>query len=315
VDRPDLPQIRAAAERLRPLIHRTPIVTSRLLDEAAGRRVLLKAECLQRGGSFKIRGAATALQAIGPDACRAGVVAYSSGNHAQALALAAGHFGVDALVVMPEDANRLKVDATTAYGATVVQAGVTAANRAERANEYVSQGRYLIHPFDDWSVITGQGTLGLEIAEDVPEDIEMVLFPIGGGGLISGSTIALRALRPDVRIVGVEPTACAAAKASREAGTRVTLPPAQTVADGARASVGEKAWSVISALVDDIVSVDDEEILEAVHFILTRCKLVVEPTGAMTVAALLSRRFRGGAAVAVLSGGNLDPQVLAHHRS
>jgi threonine dehydratase len=310
VDRPDLSRIRAAAERLRPLIHRTPIVTSRLLDEAAGRHVFLKAECLQRGGSFKIRGAATALQAIGPDARRAGVVAHSSGNHAQAVALAARHFGIDALIVMPEDANRLKVAATTAYGATVVQAGVTTANRAERADEYVREGRYLIHPFDDWSVITGQGTLGLEIAEDAPGDVEMVFFPIGGGGLISGSTIALRALRPKVRIVGVEPAACAAAKASREAGRRVNLPPAQTVADGARVSVGEKAWSVISGLVDDIVSVDDEEILRAVHFILTRSKLVVEPTGAMTVAALLSRRFRAGAAVAVLSGGNLDPEVL-----
>ena len=314
VDRPDLPRIRAAAESLRPLIHRTPIVTSRLLDEAAGRRVFLKAECLQKGGSFKIRGAATALKALGAEARRDGVVAHSSGNHAQAVALAARQFGVDAVIVMPEDANHLKVAATTAYGATVVQAGVTAANRAERADEYVREGRYLIHPFDDWSVITGQGTLGLEIAADAAEDIEMVLFPIGGGGLISGSAIALRALRPDVRIIGVEPAACAAAKASREAGRRITLPPEETVADGARVSVGEKAWSVISELVDDIVSVEDEEIIEAVHFILTRSKLVVEPTGAMTVAALLSRRFPGGAAVAVLSGGNLDPQMLAQHR-
>jgi threonine dehydratase len=212
---------------------------------------------------------------------------------------------------MPEDANALKVAATAAYGATVVQDGVTTANRAERADQYVKQGRYLIHPFDDWSVITGQGTLGLEIAEDAPEDIAMVLFPIGGGGLISGSTIAMRALRQDIRIIGVEPAACAAAKASREAGRRISLSPAPTVADGARVSVGEKAWSVISELVDDIVSVDDQEILAAVHFILTRAKLVVEPTGAMTVAALLSRRFPDGAAVAVLSGGNLDPDVLA----
>jgi len=311
MDRPELRQIQEAAERLRPLIHRTPIVTSRLLDEAAGRRVLLKAECLQKAGSFKIRGAATAIRALGAEACGAGIVAHSSGNHAQAVALAARQFGVDAVVVMPEDANRLKVAATAAYGATVVQAGVTAANRAERADEYVKQGRYLVHPFNDWAVITGQGTLGLEIAEDVPEDIEMVLFPIGGGGLISGSAIALRALRPDVRIIGVEPAACAAAKASREAGRRVSLPPAPTVADGARVSVGAKAWSVISELVDDIVSVDDEEILGAVHFILTRTKLVVEPTGAMTVAALLSHRFPDGAAAAVLSGGNLDPAALA----
>lgn len=311
MDRPDLPQIKAAADRLRPLIHRTPIVTSRLLDEAAGRRVFLKAECLQKAGSFKIRGAATALQALGAESRRAGIVAHSSGNHAQAVALAARQFGVDAVVVMPEDANRLKVAATKAYGAMVVQDGVTTANRGERADQYVRQGRYLIHPFDDWSVITGQGTLGLEIAEDAPEDIEMVLFPIGGGGLISGSAIALRALRPDVHIIGVEPAACAAAKASREAGRRVSLPPASTVADGARVSVGEKAWSVISELVDDVVSVDDEEILRAVHLILTRTKLVVEPTGAMTVAALLSRRFPGGAAVAVLSGGNLDPEILA----
>ena len=311
MDRPDLHQIRVAAERLRPLIHRTPLVTSRLLDEAAGRRVFLKAECLQKAGSFKIRGAATALQALGAEARGAGIVVHSSGNHAQAVALAARQFGVDAVVVMPEDANPLKVAATAAYGATVVQDGVTTANRAERADRYVKQGRYLIHPFDDWAVITGQGTVGLEIAEDAPREIEMVLFPIGGGGLISGSAIALRALRPDVRIIGVEPAACAAAKASREAGRRISLPPAPTVADGARVSVGEKAWSVISELVDDIVSVDDEEILRAVHLILTRTKLVVEPTGAMTVAALLSRRFADGVAVALLSGGNLDPEILA----
>ena len=310
MSRPDLHQIRAAAERLRPIIHRTPIVTSRLLDEAAGRRVFLKAECLQKTGSFKIRGAATAIQALGAEARAAGIVAHSSGNHAQAVALAARQFGVNAVVVMPEDANRLKVAATAAYGATVVQAGVTTANRADRADQYVRQGRHLIHPFDDWSVITGQGTVGLEIVEDAPADVKMVLFPIGGGGLISGSAIALRALRPDIQIIGVEPAACAAAKASREAGRRIILPPAPTVADGARVSVGEKAWSVISELADDIVSVDDEEILSAVHFILTRTKLVVEPTGAMTVAALLSRPFRGGAAVAVLSGGNLDPAVL-----
>ncbi len=311
MDRPGLAEIQAAAERLRPLIHRTPIVTSRLLDEAAGRRVLLKAECVQKTGSFKIRGAATAVLALDADARRAGIVAHSSGNHAQAVAFAARQFGVDAVVIMPEDANPLKVAATKAYGATVVQEGVTTANRAERAAEYVRQGRRLIHPFDDWAVITGQGTVGLEIAEDAPQDIETVLFPIGGGGLISGSAVALRALRPNLRIIGVEPAACAAAKASREAGTRVVLPPAPTVADGARMSVGEKAWSVISELVDDVVPVEDMEILEAVHFLLTRAKLVVEPTGAMPVAALLSGRVAGGAAVAVLSGGNLDPQTLA----
>jgi threonine dehydratase len=310
VDRPDLPRIRAAAESLRPLIHRTPIVTSRLLDEAAGHRVYLKAECLQKGGSFKIRGAATALGALAPDARKRGVVAHSSGNHAQAVALGARDLGVDALIVMPEDANRLKVAATLAYGATVVQDGVTAANRGERAEEYVRAGRHLIHPFDDWAVITGQGTLGLEVAGEIPEDIETVLFPIGGGGLISGSAVALRALRPQVRIIGVEPTLCAAARASREAGRRVSVSPAATVADGARMSVGEKAWSIISDLVDDIVVVSDEEILRAVHFVLTRTKLVVEPTGAMTVAALLSRPLAGGPAAAVLSGGNLDPGLL-----
>lgn len=273
--------------------------------------MILKAECFQKAGSFKIRGAATALRALGQDARRAGVVAHSSGNHAQAVALAAGHFGVDAVLVMPEDSNPLKVAATIGYGATIVQDGVTASNRAQRTEEYVRAGRCLIHPYDDWSVITGQGTLGLEIVEDAPEDVETVLLPIGGGGVASGSAIALRALRPKVRIVGVEPTACAAAKASREAGRRISLPPAPTVADGARVSVGEKAWSVISELVDDLVSVDDDEILNALHLILTRTKLVVEPTGAMTVAALLSGKVAGGPAVAVLSGGNLDPQTLA----
>lgn len=304
-------RIRAAAEALSPLIHRTPLVTSRLVDEAAGRRVVLKAECLQRAGSFKIRGAATALRALGESAHENGVVAHSSGNHAQAVALAASHFGVDVVVVMPEGANKLKVAATKEYGATVVQDGVTASNRAERAAEYVEQGRRLIHPFDDWSVITGQGTLGLEIAEDASEDIGMALFPIGGGGVISGSAIALRALRPDVRIIGVEPAAGASAQASLKAGRRISLPPAETVADGARVSIGEKAWSVISDLVDEVVSVKDDEILAALRLILTRSKLVVEPTGAMTVAALLSRRLPAGPAVAVLSGGNLDPETLA----
>lgn len=311
VDRPDAIQIRAAAQRLRSFIHRTPIVTSRLLDAAAGRRVHLKAECLQRGGSFKIRCAAAALRALSPGARSAGVVAHSSGNHAQAVALAAGHFGVDAVIVMPEDSNRLKVAATEAYGATVVQDGITAANRAERADEYVGQGRHLIHPFDDWAVITGQGTLGLEVAEDAPEDVRVALFPIGGGGLISGGAIALRSARPGIQIIGVEPSACAAARASRAAGKRVSLPPAETVADGARVSVGEKAWSVISDLVDDVVAVDDAEILRAMQFIITRTKLVVEPTGAMTVAALLCRPLPPGPALAVLSGGNLDPQLLA----
>ncbi len=315
MDRPDLSSIRAAAEALQPLIHRTPLVTSRLLDEAAGRRILLKAECLQKAGSFKIRGAATALRMLGAAARKTGVVAHSSGNHAQAVALAARHFGVEAIVVMPEDSNRLKVAATLGYGATVVQDGVTASNRAERADEYVAQGWRLIHPFDDWSVITGQGTLGLEIAEDAPDEVEMALLPIGGGGLISGSAIALRASRPDIRIVGVEPAACASAMASRQAGKRVSLPPAETVADGARVSIGEKAWSVISELVDDLVSVDDHEILEALHLVLTRTKLVVEPTGVMTVAALLSRRLPAGPAVAVLSGGNLDPMSLAQPRA
>jgi threonine dehydratase len=311
VDRPDLPAIQAAAERLRPLIHRTPIVTSRLLDEVADRHILLKAECLQKTGSFKIRGATTALAALSEETRRAGVVAHSSGNHAQAVALAAGQFGIDAVIVMPEDSNRLKVEATLGYGATVDQDGVTTSNRDKRADEYVKQGRRLIHPFDDWSVITGQGTLGLEIAEDAPADTKMVLLPIGGGGVMSGSAIALRALRPDVRIIGVEPEECAAAKASREAGRRVGVPPALTIADGARVSVGDKAWSVISELVDDLVTVSDSEIIRAVHLILTRTKLVVEPTGAMTVAALLSRRLPDGPAVAVLSGGNLDPATLA----
>jgi threonine dehydratase len=195
--------LRFEGPRLLPLIHRTPIVTSRLLDEKAGRRVFLKAECLQKAGSFKIRGAATALQALGAEARKAGVVAHSSGNHAQAVALAARQFGVDAVVVMPEDANPLKVAATKAYGATVVQDGVTTANRAERAAS-TSGGAGASSPRDDWAVITGRGRW-VEIAEDAPPDIETVLFPIGGGGLISGSAVALRTLRPDVRVIGVEP--------------------------------------------------------------------------------------------------------------
>lgn len=305
--RPDLTDIQSAAASLRGLARRTPLVASRLLDEAAGQRVHLKAECLQRTGSFKIRGAATAIAGLSPAERAAGVVTHSSGNHGQAVALAARHSRVNAVVVMPEDASKLKVQAAEGYGATVVQAGVTASNRAEVAAGYVANGRRLIHPFDDWSVITGQGTVGLEIAEDAPEDIAVVLFPVGGGGLISGSVIALRELRPRIRVIGIEPKSCAAARASRDAGTRVVLPPGDTIADGARMSVGERPWSVITDLVDDLQTVSDAAIVEAVHFLATRLKLVVEPTGAMTVAALLSEPLRDGPVVAVLSGGNLDP--------
>jgi len=320
--------IRAAAERIAGHVLRTPVLPADGIAPAT----VVKPELLQPTGSFKDRGAFNAVLSLveAPPGVRrshpSGVITVSSGNHGQAVALAARTLGLPCTVVMPEGSNPVKVAAVRALGATVVSEGVTGANREERARELQERtGLAMVHPFDAWDTIHGQGTIGLELLDDMP-DLGVLLCPIGGGGLISGCAIALKSTRPEIRVIGVEPELAADAAASRRSGRheRLAVAPA-TIADGLRSmSLGERGFEVIVArgLVDDVVTVSEAEIEDAMLAAWTRLHLVVEPSGAVGLAALLSGRLApppAGARVAVvLSGGNVDPvlaaRLLAGHR-
>ncbi len=293
---PGLPEIEAARARLEGVARVTPVYRSDSLSRLTGREVHLKAENLQRTGSFKIRGAYNRISTLEVDE----VVAASAGNHGQAVAWAAREIGARARIFMPQNAPMAKVDATRHYGAEVVLAGAALESSLEAAKAYVEEhGATFVHPYEDPVVIAGQGTIGLELAEQVPE-IETAIVPIGGGGLASGIAIALRALKPGVRIVGVQ-----------AAGT---LPggPGFTIADGiAVKQPGELTGSILDRVLDDMVAVTDEEISEAIVYLLERTKLVVEGAGAVGVAALVAGKIAGsGTVVPLLSGGNIDATLL-----
>ena len=297
---PGLPEIEAARARLDGVARVTPVYGSETLSQLAGRETKLKAENLQRTGSFKIRGAYNRISTLNDDERAAGVVAASAGNHGQAVAWAAREVGAKARIFMPQDAPMAKVEATRHYGAEVVLGGTSLEECLESAAVYVAEhGATFIHPFEDALVIAGQATIGLELAEQVPE-AETVLIPVGGGGLASGIALALRASKPGVRIVGVQ------AEGTRPGGSGFTI------ADGiAVKSPGELTTSILDDVLDDMVSVTDEQISEAIVLLLERTKLVVEGAGAVSVAALLAGKVRGsGCAVPVLSGGNIDATLL-----
>jgi threonine dehydratase len=297
---PALPDIEAARRRLEGVARVTPVYRSDTLSRLVGREVHLKAENLQRTGSFKVRGAYNRISTLSDEERAAGVVAASAGNHGQAVAWAAREVGAHARIFMPQDAPMAKVDATRHYGAEVELTGSALEACLDAAGAYVVEhGATLVHPFEDPVVIAGQGTIGLELADQV-DDIETVLIPIGGGGLAAGIALALRAVKPGVRIVGVQ-----------AAGT---LPDGGgfTIADGiAVKKPGELTMSILEEVLDGLVSVADEEISEAIVLLLERTKLVVEGAGAVGVAALLSGKIDGsGTAVPVLSGGNIDATLL-----
>ena len=297
---PTLPEIEAARARLDGVARETPVYRSETLSALAGRVVHLKAENLQRTGSFKIRGAYNRISTLGPDERAAGVVAASAGNHGQAVAWAAREVGARARIYMPQVAPMAKVDATRHYGAEVVLGGSMLEDCLVEASAYVEEhGATFVHPYEDPAVIAGQGTIGLELVDQVPE-LETAVIPIGGGGLSSGIALALRAVKPGVRIVGVQ-----------AAGT---LPGGSgfTIADGiAVKKPGKLALSILDNVLDDLVAVTDEEISEAIVLLLERTKLVVEGAGAVGIAALLSGKVDGtGCTVAVLSGGNIDATML-----
>ena len=297
---PTLPDIEAARSRLDGVARVTPVYRSETLSRLAGREVQLKAENLQRTGSFKVRGAYNRISALSAEERAAGVVAASAGNHGQAVAWAALEVGSHARIYMPQDAPMAKVDATRHYGAEVILGGDAIEDCLADATRYVEEhGATFVHPFEDPVIIAGQGTIGLELADQVPE-IETALVPIGGGGLASGIALALRAVKPGVRIVGVQ----AAGYLPDGSGF--------TIADGiAVKSPGDLTTSILDRVLDDIISVTDEEISQAIVLLLERTKLVVEGAGAVGVAALLSGKVSGtGPVVSVLSGGNIDATLL-----
>ncbi len=308
---PDLEAIRGAATRLRGLIHRTPLLSSRSLGEIHGVEVYLKPENLQRAGAFKIRGALNALLlakergALGPS----GVLTYSSGNHGQAVALAAKLLGVAALVVVPEDVTRVKRSAIEGYGASVVPCGTTSEDRHQGALRLAKEtGAHIIPPYDHPDIIAGQGTIALEVLEDLP-DVEAVILPVGGGGLIAGVSLGLKALRPGVQVIGAEPTTANDTALSLAAGVRVQGLPSRTIADGLRAlAPGELTFEAIRRHVDRVLCVDDDEIRHAQRFLLERAKLLTEPSGAITTAVYqrFGSELRARKIVLVLSGGNTD---------
>jgi threonine dehydratase len=296
-------------------VRETPVLSSRTLSERAGATVLLKAENLQRTGSFKLRGALSKLAALG-DACAGGVVTGSAGNHAQAVAYAARARGVPCHVFMPEPAPIAKVEAARELGAEIQMVGATVDDALLAAREFAAgdQRVAFVHPFEDPYVIAGQGTIGLELLAQVP-DLARVIVPVGGGGLVSGVALALKSERPSIEVIGVQAASCAPVLGSLDQGKPVAVESALTIADGiAVKRPGELTLSLIERWVDDVVAVEEDEVAEAMVFLLERAKLVVEGAGAVGAAALLSGRTaaaRDGITVVLLSGGNVDAGLLA----
>ena len=295
-------------------VYRTPLLTSRLLGERTRFDVRLKAEMFQRGGSYKIRGPMNKLAYLTEEQKRRGVICSSAGNHAQGVALAAAIYGIKAVVVMAENATRSKIDATRAYGADVVLHGTIWDEANEKAKQLVEERGYTyIHPFDDEQLIVGQGTLGLEIYEDWP-DVEVAVVPIGGGGLISGVAAALKACNPAIKVIGVESSGAPAMTRSVGEGHLITLDRVDCIIDGLRVKrVGEKTFEIVRRLVDDLVTLPDEQIFDALVWIMSHVKVVAEGAAAAPVAALLQGLIaapRGAKVVCVLSGGNVNLEQL-----
>lgn len=304
--------IRQASERLGPWAHRTPVLGSRSLDERCGGSIVLKCENFQRVGAFKFRGAMNAVLQLGDAERLAGVITHSSGNHAQALALAGQLAGVPVCVVMPRTAPAVKRAATEGYGACVVPCEPTLTDRAATvARLMADRGYALVHPYDDWRVIAGQGTAALELLEQAGP-LDAVVVPCGGGGLLSGTAVVVKALSPATRVVGAEPSAADDARRSLEGGRIVPSEDPRTVADGLRTSLGERGFSVIRPLVDAIATATEAEILDAMRFVFERFKIVIEPSAAVPVAAILNGQIdaTGKRVGVVISGGNVDLDPL-----
>jgi threonine dehydratase len=302
--------VRAASVRIEPFVHRTPVLTCASLDEWLGVTAFCKAEHLQRAGAFKYRGATNAVQSLPDDTARRGVAAHSSGNHAAALALAARTRGIPAYVVMPDEARAVKRAAVEGYGASITSCANTPDGRAEGLREVVARtGAVEVHPYDDDRVIAGAGTAALELCAEVPE-LDVVVAPVGGGGLLSGTSIAVHGLQPRVRVVGAEPARADDAARSLRTGTRQPPCPPATMADGLLTGLSDRTFAILREHVDDIVTVDEDEIVVAMRIVWERTKQVIEPSAAVAVAAVRRAALSGARVGIILSGGNVDLDAL-----
>ena len=311
---PRLPEIRAAAERIAPHAHVTPVVTSRSLNEISGVELFFKCENLQRVGAFKFRGACNAVFSLSDDEARRGVATHSSGNHAQAVALAARLRGIDAHIVMPTNAPAVKRAAVEGYGARVVPCEPTLEARERGLAAVLEEtGAVFVHPYDDPRVIAGQGTCALELLEQV-RDLDVVAAPVGGGGLISGTGIAVGEVAPGVRVVAAEPARADDAHRSFRAGRIIPSHNPQTVCDGLRTSLGELTFRALTERVADVVTVGEEAIVAAMRLFWERTKLIIEPSSAVPLAAVLEGKITGRRVGIILTGGNVDVTALPFSR-
>ncbi|KAG6688667.1 hypothetical protein I3843_11G133500 [Carya illinoinensis] len=309
----DISSIREAQERIKSFIHKTPVLSSETLNALAGRRLFFKCEFFQKGGAFKFRGACNAVLSLDNDQAAKGVVTHSSGNHAAALSLAAKLRGIPAYIVIPKSAPKCKVENVIRYGGQVIWSEATMQSRESVASKVLQEtGAVLVHPYNDWRIISGQGTISLELLEQAPE-IDTLIVPISGGGLISGVALAAKSINPAIRVFAAEPSGANDAAQSKEAGRIITLPETNTIADGLRAFLGDLTWPIVRDLVDDVITVEDKEIIEAMKLCYEILKVAVEPSGAIGLAAVLSDNFKKNPAWKncnnigiVLSGGNVD---------
>jgi threo-3-hydroxy-L-aspartate ammonia-lyase len=306
--------ILSARERIAARIHRTPVVTSHLFNKVAGKQVFFKCENLQRAGAFKIRGATNKIRSLSDDEKSRGIVAFSSGNHAQAVALAGREAGIRVLVAMPDDAPKAKVAGTRDYGAEIIFYDRHKSDRETFALDLAERERLvMVPPYDDYLILAGQATCGLELLEEVP-DLDCVLTPCSGGGLFAGVATAARMINPRIRCFPVEPSTADDTRQSFLKGDRVSIPPPPTIADGLRVQIpGTLTFPIVQQLAEDVLTVTDEEIIETLRFVLTRMKLLVEPSGIAAAAAVMFKKLPADVERVgiVLSGGNIDPDLLA----
>ncbi len=308
----DLAAIRAAHDRIRPHIHRTPVLTSARLDAADGGSLFFKCENFQKVGAFKARGAANAVFSLTDAEAAHGVATHSSGNHAAALARAARLRGIPAYIVMPSNSSRTKLRAVEGYGGRITLCAPTAAAREETCARIVAEtGATMIHPFTDFRVMAGQGTAAVELLDDI-DNLDTLLCPVGGGGLLAGTAVAAKSLNPSLRVIACEPAGAGDAAESFRAGHRIPLDHANTIADGLRTSVGEPNFELLRLHVDDVVTVSEESIIAAMRTIWETMKIIVEPSGAVPYAAILEGKIdvRSRRTGLILTGGNVDLDAL-----
>ena len=307
-NRPDLKDIRAAHRRIRPYIVKTPILTCTALDSMVGAKLFFKCENFQKAGAFKFRGACNAVFLLSDDEASRGVVTHSSGNFAAALALAASKRGIAARIVMPSNAPAVKIDAVRSYGGIITFCEPTLSSRESMAAQVMKEtGATFIHPYNDYRIIAGQGTAALELMEEI-SDLDFLLAPVGGGGLLSGTAIAAKALNPKIKVIGCEPKNADDAYRSMKAGRIIPSENPNTIADGLKTSLGDKTFPIIRDLVDEILLATEEEIIAAMRHIFERMKIVVEPSAAVPLAVLLSNQLNvaDNNVGVIISGGNLD---------